>query len=108
MAYLVSIQQAACNALQVWLQSQLTPGGPSGVSVEPRWPDPEKPLPTAGAVTILMTSGADVVLVDPAVTSKIQLREKGHESRLAQLLGIDIATLDHSVQSPHYRFDPNS
>lgn len=66
MAYAVSIQQAACNALQLWLGSQLSIGL-SGV--EQRWPDPEKALPTAGAVTILLAGGADVVLVDPAVTS---------------------------------------
>lgn len=46
---LVSIQQAAANALQAYLASKLT-----GVSVEQRWPDPHKRLPSK-AVTILLS-----------------------------------------------------
>ncbi|HEU4728388.1 MAG TPA: hypothetical protein VFT22_10875 [Kofleriaceae bacterium] len=66
MALAVSIQQATCNALQLWLSSQLT-----GVSVEARWPDPEKQFPPGGAVTILLAGGSEEILVDPAVVSVV-------------------------------------
>lgn len=44
---MISIQQAACDQLAVWLGSQLP-----GVVVEPRWPAPSKELPRK-AVSII-------------------------------------------------------
>lgn len=43
----VSVHQAAANAFATWLASKLT-----GVTVEPRWPSPDKKLP-AKAITIV-------------------------------------------------------
>lgn len=58
MTDVVSIEQAAANALCTYLAAALG----SGVSVESRWPEPEKELPDLG-VTVLLAGEAQHQLV---------------------------------------------
>jgi len=55
---MVSIEQAASNALCAYLRDRLA----GDVVVEPRWPDPEKPLPPK-AVTVLRAGTAEHKMV---------------------------------------------
>lgn len=56
----VTIQQAAANALAAHLSARLT-----GVAVDHRWPDSERPLPEK-AVTILLAGKPDDTYLQPA------------------------------------------
>lgn len=77
MPLLVSIQQAAMNALCAWLQASLA-GSPS---VEPRWPDPDKLFsgggPTGGryngpvALTLIPRGKRQDEYIDAAITSSV-------------------------------------
>ncbi len=62
---MVTIQQAAANALATWLTAQL----PVDVDVNSRWPEPTEQLPPK-SLTILLAGLADDELIDPAVVSQ--------------------------------------
>lgn len=69
----VSVEQAANNAFATYLGAQLVAAGYAGgtaVSVEPRWPDPDKQLPTR-AVSLILAGRRDDVLFDPYVVSTV-------------------------------------
>ena len=59
---MMSIEQAAASALANYLSTVLNTDPIAPVSVEQRWPDPEKPLP-ALAVTVLLIGDAQHQLV---------------------------------------------
>jgi hypothetical protein len=61
---MVTIQQAAANALATWLAAQLT-----GVEVRPRWPEPTEELPQ-DVVTVVMAGPAEDDLLDPIIESQ--------------------------------------
>ena len=61
---MVSLQQAACNALGARLSSALDPD----VVVNYDWPDPEAPLPQKG-ITIVMAGQADDDILQPEVVN---------------------------------------
>lgn len=61
---MVSLQQAACNALGARLSSALDPD----VVVNYDWPDPEAPLPQKG-ITIVMAGQADDDILQPEAVS---------------------------------------
>lgn len=65
MPQLVTIQQAACNALATWLTNELAS---EDVSVEPRWTEPDRQLP-AKHVTII-TAGPRAIEWMPAEVVK--------------------------------------
>lgn len=62
---LTTIEQAACNALQAYLQTQLT-----GIAVEQQWPDPNKELPATPTITITRAGARHVEFVPPVVVGK--------------------------------------
>lgn len=62
---MVTIQQAAVNALATWLASQLT----GGVDVNSRWPEPTEQLPPK-SLTIVLAGPADDELFDPVVVAQ--------------------------------------
>lgn len=67
MASRVSAQQAACNALAVWLKSQMPE-----VTVEDRWPEGELPADDQGhvrAVTVLLVGAPVDQALDPEIVS---------------------------------------
>lgn len=55
MPQLVPIEQAAMNALALWIGTHPQFAEPlaAGLQVESRWPDPDKGLPTGGAITVV-------------------------------------------------------
>lgn len=65
MAQLVSLQQAACNALAAWLTSELT--GQS-IVIEPRWISSDRQLPPK-AISVIEVGEPDIDWLDPEVLS---------------------------------------
>lgn len=65
---MVSVEQAAVNALKTYLQTQL--GG--GVTVSGTWPNPDKALP-AKALTILKIGPRLETKIDPRLLSSAEL-----------------------------------
>jgi hypothetical protein len=65
MALIVSVEQAAANALGAWLKVALG----ADVVVDTRWPDPGKKL-APRAVTILLAGPPEEELLDPVVVSR--------------------------------------
>lgn len=64
----VSIHQAAINALQRWLKSQL----PRDVQILSRWPEPNVKLPPK-AITILPAGPRQDEFIDPYILSKFNI-----------------------------------
>ena len=62
MPLLISVQQAAMNALKGWLQSSL----PRDWKIDARWPDPDRRLPSK-AVTVIMSGPVQWIMTDPVV-----------------------------------------
>ena len=63
MALRTSVEQAANNALAAWLTTQLA-SVDDGVSIEPRWPDPDKTLPEK-AISIITAGPRQLEFCDP-------------------------------------------
>ena len=86
----VTVQQAACNALKVWLAAKLT-----DATVTQAWPDPQTPLP-AKAITILRIGKPkrsevypEVVKTDAVVGDATHLLYTWRVAELEQDLQID-------------------
>jgi hypothetical protein len=62
---MISIQQAAANALATWLASKL----PGDVDVDSHWREPTEQLPPK-SLTVLLAGPADDELIDPVVVSQ--------------------------------------
>lgn len=62
----ITVEQAAINALGVWLQQALG----DSVAVSTQWPEPTKKLP-AKAVTILRAGAPEEEPLDPIIVSRI-------------------------------------
>jgi hypothetical protein len=62
---IISIQQAAANALATWLATELP-----DVTLSNRWPEPTVPLGPK-TVTVLLAGAADDDILDPQVESQI-------------------------------------
>jgi hypothetical protein len=72
---IVTIEQAALNAITSWLQSQLDnamgeAGWAERAAVFADWPNPKTPL-AARTVTVLVAGAVQTTLVDPHVTKQV-------------------------------------
>src|SRR5689334_9544536 len=84
---LVSIQQAARNALAAWLTSELAPaGGGSGVTVEPRWFEPDQQLP-ARAISIIGAGPRQVEWLEPDILAQAENAENPAQIDITWQLG---------------------
>src|SRR5579864_5517484 len=66
--HLVSIDQAAINAIKLWFAANL----PADVVIDDRWPEPSRSLPVK-AITILPAGAREQDYVDPQIVSATSL-----------------------------------
>lgn len=84
---LVTIQQAARNALSTWLTTELAPaGGGDGVLVEPRWFEPDRPLP-ARAISIIDAGPRQIEWLEPEVLASVENAENADHIDITWALG---------------------
>lgn len=65
----VSLEQAICDALASWLESQLAGDGEDDVVVEPRWPDVDRQLPPR-AITVILAGPRKLDWDQPTIVAR--------------------------------------